>query len=171
MSLVIVAMGVAGAGKTTIARPLATRLGFGFAEGDDFHPPGNVVKMRGGTPLTDDDRWPWLDAVAAEIGRAIAARRGLVFACSALKRAYRDRIAAGRPEVRFVHLTGEPALIRARIEARRDHYMPPALLASQLATLEPPGADEPCLTIDIREPPETCVDRIIAGLGLAPWAA
>ncbi len=161
---VIVMMGVSGVGKTTIGRGLAETLGWGYAEGDSYHPPANVEKMRSGTPLEDADRWPWLHAMAADIDRWRAEGKGMVLACSALKRAYRDILVGDRPDVRLVQLTGEESLIRARIAARKHEYMPATLLISQLATLEPPTADEHPIVVDVRDTPEACVARIRAAL-------
>lgn len=164
---VIVMMGVSGVGKTTIGRRLAEVLGYGYAEGDSYHPAANVAKMRSGTPLEDADRWPWLRAMAAEIDRWRAEGKGMVLACSALKRSYRDVLIGDRPDVRLVELTGEEALIRSRIEARRHEYMPASLLVSQLATLEPPTEDERAIVIDVRATPEACVEAIRDALGAA----
>ncbi|BBK42328.1 gluconokinase [Allostella vacuolata] len=148
---VIVVMGVCGVGKTTVGRRLAAELGGAFEEGDAFHPPANVAKMAGGQPLDDHDRAPWLAAMAAGIGEWLERERPTVLACSALKAAYRAVLAAGRPGVAFVHLTGDPALIARRMAGRTDHYMPPSLLPSQLAILEAPS-DAVTVAID-REPP------------------
>lgn len=169
--VVIVIMGVSGVGKTTIGTLLAARLGWGYAEGDSYHPPENVAKMRAGTPLNDADRGPWLAAIAADIDRWRTEGRGMVVACSALKRSYRETLAGGRPDVRVIRLSGDEALIRARLETRTDHYMPPSLLASQLATLEPPGDDEGAITVDVTWTPERCVQHILATVpGLASSA-
>lgn len=157
---VVVVMGVSGSGKTTVASLLAGRLGWEFEDGDDFHPAANVEKMQAGTPLTDEDRWPWLDAIGAWLDAH--APGGGVATCSALKQAYRDRLLAGRPAVRLLHLSGDPALIGARQAARPDHFMPPSLMASQFATLEPCGADEAALVLDVAEPPETLAERAAA---------
>jgi gluconokinase len=159
--MIVVLMGVTGTGKTTVGRLLAKALDAEFAEGDSYHPPANVEKMRSGIPLDDDDRRPWLETLSAEIGRWLAEGRTVVLACSALRQAYRDLLAAGRPGVRFVHLKGEEALLRSRLEERRGHYMPPSLLASQLATLEPPTD---AITIDVSAPPEAIVGQIRAAL-------
>lgn len=159
--MVIVLMGVSGVGKTTVGMLLARALGAEFAEGDSYHPPANVEKMRNGAPLDDEDRWPWLQILAAEIDSWLAEDRDVVLACSALKRAYRDLLAHGRPEVRFVYLKGEAALLRARLDQRRGHYMPPTLLASQLAALEEP---DDALTIDVSGPPEVIVEQIRVAL-------
>src|SRR3954451_20276953 len=131
----IVVMGVSGAGKSTVAGELVARLGWDFAEGDDFHPPENVAKMRSGHPLEDRDRWPWLRRLAAWIGQHEATGRNAVVTCSALKQAYRDLLRDGHPSVWFAHVSAEPGLIRDRVEHRSGHYMPPALLGSQLTTL------------------------------------
>jgi carbohydrate kinase (thermoresistant glucokinase family) len=148
----IVVMGVSGCGKSTLGRRLADALGIDFLEGDELHPPRNVARMAAGIALTDADRAPWLDALAARLAAARAASRGLVVTCSALKRAYRERLRAGAPDLRLVHLHGAPALLAERMAARGGHYMPASLLQSQLDTLEPPGADERAIAIDIALP-------------------
>ncbi|MDP6953755.1 MAG: gluconokinase, partial [Alphaproteobacteria bacterium] len=135
---VIIVMGVAGCGKTTIGKRLADRLGAAFEEGDAYHDAANVEKMRAGTPLSDADRAPWLARLSAMIDDRLAEGRRTVLACSALKAAYRDVLIGERDGVALVHLTGDETLIRSRLEARHNHYMPPTLLTSQLATLEPP---------------------------------
>lgn len=150
-------MGVSGAGKTEVGRRLADALGAEFVEGDEYHPPENVEKMRAGIPLDDADRWPWLDRLSRAIEEWLSEGRDVVLACSALKQSYRDRLAAGRPDVHFVWLKGDEGLIRARLELRRGHYMPPALLPSQLAALEEP-AD--AIVIDIAAPPDAIVTEI-----------
>jgi len=159
----IVIMGVAGSGKTTVGERLAARLGFPFRDADEFHPAANVTKMSAGIPLEDADRWPWLDAIGAAIRDA--GTNGIVVACSALKRIYRERIigAAGRP-VNFVFLDGPLATLRERIGGRRGHFMPPSLLASQLATLERPAADERVVTVSIEPPIDAVVDAALVGL-------
>ena len=162
---VIVLMGVSGVGKTTVGRRLAEALGYGYAEGDAYHPPANVEKMRSGRPLDDEDRWPWLRLMAADIDRWLSDGTGMVLACSALKRAYRDILIGERRDVRLVQLSGEEALIRSRIEARRHEYMPASLLITQLATLQPPTADERPIVVDVRDAPEVCVEAIVAALG------
>ncbi len=167
----IVVMGVAGAGKTTVATRLAARLGCQVADADEFHPPANIAKMAAGIPLQDDDRWPWLDAIAAWIRAHAEARRTAVVTCSALKRAYRDVLRSASPGVVFVHLSGSPELIGERMRSRRGHFMPPALLASQLATLQPLDPDEPGLTVDVARTPEELVEQIVTTLGLAPAEA
>lgn len=162
--IVIVMMGVSGVGKTTIGTLLADRLGWGYAEGDSYHPPQNVEKMRAGTPLDDADRGPWLAAIAADIDRWRESGQGMIVACSALKRSYREILIGGRPDVLLVRLAGDEALIRARMETRTDHYMPPSLLTSQIATLEPPAPDEGAITVDVTRSPEQCVAHILASL-------
>ena len=147
--MILVVMGVAGSGKTTVARTLAERLGWRFQEGDALHPPANVAKMSAGTPLTDEDRWPWLHAIAAVIDTWRAEGASGIVTCSALKRAYRDILIGPREDVRLVHLAGEKAVIAARMAARKGHFMPTALLDSQFATLEPPGTDENPILVDI----------------------
>lgn len=137
--MVIIVMGVTGTGKTTVGYRLAESLGWQFHDADDFHPPANKAKMHAGIPLTDDDRWPWLRALRAVIEQALDDKVGAVVTCSALKRAYRDVLAGGLSQVRYVHLTGDPQVLAARLAARSGHFMNPALLASQIATLEAPA--------------------------------
>lgn len=160
---VLVVMGVAGAGKSTVGRLLAARLGLTFEEGDDLHPAANVDKMHAGTPLTDEDRWPWLDRVASWVDARIRAGEGGVIACSALKRPYRDRIAPHGGVV-FVHLVVDPSKLAHRLVRRTGHYMPSSLLASQLEALEEPGPDEPALSVDATAPAEAVVEQIVAQL-------
>ena len=155
-----VVMGVSGCGKTTIGQALAARLHAVFIDGDDLHPASNVAKMAAGTPLTDADRAPWL----ARVGETLRDTPGTVLiGCSALKRAYRDiiRDGAGEP-VRFLHLTGTRPVLEARMQARTRHFMPTSLLDSQIATLEPPGADEDHVSVDIDQPVEAIVDALAA---------
>ncbi|MGW3666339.1 gluconokinase [Streptomyces sp. NPDC005141] len=164
---VVVVMGVAGTGKTTIGPLLAARLGVPYAEGDDFHPQANIAKMTAGTPLTDEDRRPWLDS----IGRWAHDRAGLggVVSSSALKRSYRDRLRAAAPGVLFVHLTGDRELIENRMSHREGHFMPTALLDSQFATLQPLAADEAGVRVDVSGGPDEITERAVAALdGLAP---
>ena len=142
-------MGVCGCGKTSVGHQLAQALGLDFLEGDELHPARNLALMAAGTPLTDADRADWLAAIAARLGQAQAAGRGLVVSCSALKRAYRDLLRAACPGLRLIYLHGPTELLRLRLQTRQGHYMPPALLDSQLATLEPPGSDEAVISIDI----------------------
>ena len=162
----LVVMGVSGSGKSTIADSLAERLGWRCEDGDKFHPPGNVAKMSAGHPLTDEDRWPWLRAIADEIDRACRAGQRAVIACSALKRVYRDILVHGRDDVRIVFLEGTQDLIARRLAARKGHFMPPGLLTSQFRTLEPPDANEHPVTVSIDATVETIVDDIIRQLKL-----
>lgn len=159
---VYVVMGVSGCGKSTVGKLLAAALGARYAEGDSFHPPENVEKMRGGRPLDDNDRAPWLAAMAAGIRDWNAKGETVVLACSALKRRYRD-VLRGGGDVRFIHLAGEKALIGARLAARKGHYMPPTLLDSQFAALEPPDEDE-AITVAIDASAEVIADRALARL-------
>ncbi len=159
---VVVVMGVSGAGKTTVGRGLAARLGWQFADGDDFHSADNVAKMAQGKPLEECDRTPWLQSLRKFIQQQIAANQPTVLACSALKADYRHRLQVG-PQVQFAYLTGDPELIRHRLIQRQGHYMKAALLKSQLASLEVP---ETALVIDVDQPPEAIVDEIIAVLAL-----
>jgi len=161
---VLVVMGVAGCGKTTVGAALAAQRGWRFQEGDALHPPANVAKMAGGTPLTDADRWPWLGAIAAVIDGWRAAGESGVVTCSALKRAYRDVLVGDRPDVRLVYLRGDKALIAGRMAARKGHFMPPALLDSQFATLEEPSADERPIVVDIGPPAVEIIAAISAKL-------
>jgi gluconokinase len=160
----IVVMGVSGSGKSTVAAALVDRLGWEFAEGDDFHPPANVEKMRAGIPLDDDDRWPWLRSLAAWIGEHEKAGRNVVVTCSALKRRYRDLLRDGHPSVWFAQVTADAELIRDRIEHRTGHYMPASLLDSQLDTLEPLADDEPGVQVSGVGSPESVVSEILAAL-------
>jgi gluconokinase len=161
---IAVMMGVSGSGKTTIAEGVAQREGWTLLEGDAFHPPANVEKMRHGHPLTDEDRWPWLRAIAAEIDAMRARGESAVVACSALKRAYRDILIGDRPDVVLVYLRGSHELIAARMAARKGHFMPPALLDSQFATLEEPGPDEHPITVSVAPPPQAIVDEVVRQL-------
>ena len=164
MPAVLVVMGVSGSGKTTIGALLARRLGWEFADGDDFHPPANVAKMHGGVPLTDDDRWPWLRAIAAWIAATRRAGGHGVVACSALKRRYREILLDGSPAVRLVHLRGGPELIGGRLAARHGHFMPESLLRSQYEALEEPGPEEAPIVVEVVGDPKEIVDRIVARL-------
>ncbi|MFZ4532318.1 MAG: gluconokinase [Alsobacter sp.] len=164
--IVLVLMGVAGCGKTTTAARLSHRLGWEFRDADAFHPPGNIAKMSAGVPLTDDDRWPWLAAIAEWIDGRLAAGESAIVTCSALRRAYRDVLAGSRARVRIVHLAGSQALIGARMAARRNHFMPPSLLDSQFAALEPPAPDENVVEVPVSLTPTEVADRIIALLDL-----
>ncbi|HET6520157.1 MAG TPA: gluconokinase, partial [Geminicoccaceae bacterium] len=161
---------VSGVGKTTVGLALAERLGWAYQEGDLLHPPENVAKMRAGTPLTDEDRWPWLRSIAALIDRWRAEGRRGIITCSALKRAYRRIIVGDRPDVRLVYLTGEEPLIGSRLATRRGHYMPASLLKSQIAALEEPGPDERPITAPVDGPVEIVVERILDALGIGRGA-
>jgi gluconokinase len=160
----LVVMGVSGSGKTTVVSKLAERLRWTFEDGDRFHPKSNVEKMSAGQPLTDEDRWPWLNAIADEIERVCAAGGHAVIACSALKRTYRDVLLRGRDDVRFVFLNGTQQLIAHRLSLRKDHFMPPGLLDSQFRTLEPPGLDENAIDVSIDAPVDAIVDDIVSKL-------
>lgn len=169
---VIVVMGVSGSGKTTVARGIATAMGWDFAEGDEFHSEANVAKMAGGQPLTDEDRWPWLSSIGAWMDGHIRESTSAVITCSALRRVYRDLLREGRPQVRFCHVSADPALIGDRLTNRQGHYMPASLLPSQLATLEPLQPDEPGVVVPATGTAEDVERRALAALGLrAPGAA
>ena len=161
----LIVMGVSGSGKSTIAAALAERLRWTFEDGDRFHPASNVAKMSAGHPLTDEDRWPWLGAIADEIDRVCRAGGHVVIACSALKRSYRQALSRGRSDVRFVFLDGRQSLIAERMAHRKGHFMPPGLLDSQFKTLEPPQADEKPISVSIDAPIETIVENIVHQLG------
>lgn len=163
----IVVMGVSGAGKSTTGAALAERLGWPYVEGDDFHPKANVEKMHAGVPLTDEDRWPWLRALAAEIARHQAAGQASVTGCSSLKRAYRDILRSGAPVVRFVHVHGSREILSDRLSHRAGHFFPAALLDSQLAALEELGPDENSVIVDMALPVAEQVDQALRRLGLA----
>ena len=162
----IVVMGVAGSGKTTVAGILAERLGWPYAEADDFHPPENIAKMSAGQPLTDEDRWPWLRAIRDWLTARSQAGESAVVTCSALKVAYRDLLREAEGRVRFVHLSAPAPLLEDRMEHRAGHFMPPSLLASQLATLEPLTDAEDGVTIPVEAPPEVVADQALAALHL-----
>lgn len=162
--MIVVVMGVSGCGKTTVSALLAATLGWRYREGDDLHPPENVEKMRGGTPLTDADRLPWLHEIAAEIAGWQARGEQGVLTCSALKRSYRDIIVGDRPEVALVYLRGSHDLIARRMAARHEHFMPTALLASQFATLQEPTPEERPIVVDIDGPLGEIADRIVREL-------
>jgi carbohydrate kinase (thermoresistant glucokinase family) len=157
-------MGVSGSGKTTVAQGLAARLGWPVLEGDEFHPPANVAKMHAGIPLDDADRWPWLEAIAAAIDRTLAQHHSAIVTCSALKRAYRKVLIGNRANVVLIYLRGTHDLIHGRMTRRTGHFMPPALLPSQLATLEEPGPDENPIVVDVDPPPEVIVENVIAAM-------
>jgi gluconokinase len=162
----VVVMGVSGSGKTTLARGISDRMGWEFQEGDDLHPRANVEKMAAGTPLTDEDRWPWLEAIGRWIDEHADRGDSAVVTCSALRRVYRDLLSDGRPGVRFLHVTADPELIRRRVEERRGHYMPPSLLPSQLKTLEPLAPDEPGVTVSAEGEPSEVLANALRRLGL-----
>jgi gluconokinase len=164
---VLVVMGVSGSGKTTVAAMLAGRLGWPFEDADDLHPASNVEKMHAGVPLTDEDRWPWLRAVAAWIDDQRAAGGNGVVACSALRKAYRDVIVAGRSDVRLVYLRGEKPLVLRRQAARQGHFMPSSLVDSQFAALEEPGGDEAPIVVSIDKRPGAIVDAVVEALDAA----
>lgn len=151
-------MGVAGCGKSTVARALADSLGAAFIEGDDFHPASNKAKMAAGTPLTDEDRWPWLDSLVTEVQRASAGGMPAVLSCSALRKTYRDRLRAGLPGLRFIYLKGDFETIRSRMAARTGHFMPVGLLESQFTTLEEPRS---AITLDIAMPVDQMMSRLL----------
>lgn len=159
----LVVMGVSGTGKTTIARELEARLGWPFAEGDDFHPKANRDKMAAGHPLTDEDRLPWLKELAAWAGERHAAGESTLMACSALRRGYRDVLRDGAPGTRFVHLTGDKHELLGRMQSR-EHFFPPELLESQLDALEPLADDEAGLALDVMRPVDELVDEVLATL-------
>ncbi|HTM78637.1 MAG TPA: gluconokinase [Devosia sp.] len=162
-------MGVSGSGKTTLGLALAERLAFRFYDADDFHPPANVAKMAAGLPLDDTDRQPWLDRLAHLLATA-PPEQPIALACSALRRAYRDRLRAGCASLIFAHLGGSRVLIAQRLATRRDHYMPPSLLSSQFDALELPAPDEAVLLLDSAQAPEAMVDSVSTYLSARPPA-
>jgi len=163
---VLVIMGVSGSGKSTVAGILAGQLGWDLEEGDDLHPAENVAKMASGVPLTDEDRWPWLDTIASWIIEHTMAGIPGIITCSALKRIYRDRLR--EKNVVFVHLSGSKEQIARRLTARMNHYMPATLLDSQIATLEPPGPDENTIVVDVGRTPAEEAAEVVRRLGLSP---
>lgn len=162
----VVLMGVSGSGKTTLALELQRRLGWPYAEADEFHPAANIAKMAAGTPLTDADREPWLEAMRDWLTAEARAGRSTIVTCSALRRAYRDVLREAEGRVRFVHLDANPAVLAPRVAHRTGHFMPPSLLPSQLATLEPLAADEDGVTVVVDVPPDVVADRTMEALGL-----
>jgi gluconokinase len=166
--MMVVLMGVSGAGKTTIGELLSERLGWPLLDADDFHPPSNIEKMRSGIPLTDDDRWPWLDRLNALLREKDSNGESVLLACSALKQKYRDRLAAGCSNLRWVHLKGSFELIKSRLKARKGHYMKAGLLESQFATLEEPID---AITVDVGAAPEAIADTLEAALNGARMPA
>lgn len=172
MPCALIVMGVTSSGKSTIAEHLAARLGWRFEDGDSFHPASNVAKMSAGQPLTDDDRWPWLQAIADEIDRVLDAGGRVVVACSALRHAYRDILVHGRDDIRIVYLDGSRELIGERMAKRKGHFMPPGLLDSQFGTLETPAPAEHPIKVSIDASVDAVVDAIVrqlpSGAPLAP---
>ena len=168
--MIVIVFGVSGAGKTTIGKLLAEELGWRFYEADDFHSRANIEKMRSGLPLADEDRWPWLNLLREQITRSLAAKENAVLACSALKRAYRERLRVS-DDVKFVFLCGNYALIERQLRRRRGHFMNPALLQSQFADLEEPEPDEDAITIELERSPEELVEQIKAKLNLRTTAS
>lgn len=165
--MIVVVMGVAGSGKTTVARMLARKCGGTFVEGDEFHPPENVAKMAGGVPLEDDDRWGWLDAIAAAACEVDAPDTVVAVSCSALKKIYRERLRRGMGgNPCFVLLRGAPELLADRMSRRKGHFMPESLLRSQLATLEEPKRNENAICLDTALPPGVLVERAASALNL-----
>jgi gluconokinase len=162
----LIVMGVSGSGKSTVGEKLAGRLGWRYEDADTFHPASNVAKMSAGHPLTDQDRWPWLKAIAAEIDRVLEAGSRVVIGCSALKRAYRDILVHGRNDVQIIYLDGTEALIAERLSQRKGHFMPAGLLASQFGALEPPGADEHPVTVSIDGSADAIIEDILHQLKL-----
>jgi gluconokinase len=164
--VILIVFGVSGAGKTTIGKLLAEQFGWRFYEADDFHPRFNIEKIRSGRPLTDEDRWPWLERLREQITRSVAAKENAVLACSALKRAYRERLRVS-DDVKFVFLRGDYPLIEDQLRRRRGHFMNPDLLRSQFTDLEEPGSDEDALTIELGRTPQEIVEEIKTRLRLA----
>ena len=164
--MIVIVFGVSGAGKTTIGKLLSHELDWHFYEADDFHSRANIEKMRRGVPLTDEDRWPWLERLREEINRLVAAGENAVVACSALKRAYRYRLRVS-DEVKFLFLRGDFALVQKQLRSRRSHFMNPDLLQSQFDDLEEPKPDEDVLTIELGRSPQKLVEEIKTKLHLA----
>ena len=164
--MIIVIFGVSGAGKTTMGKMLAEQLGWRFLEGDDFHPAANIEKMRNGRPLTDEDRWPWLDCLRKQIEQLLSAGENAVLACSALKRAYRDRLRVS-DEIKFVFLRGDYAVVEKQLRSRHGHFMNAALLQSQFNDLKEPQLDENLLTIQLGRTPQQIAEEIKTNLNLA----
>ena len=161
---VVVVMGVSGSGKTLVGEALAAAMHARFAEGDRYHPAANIERMAGGLALRDEDRWGWLDAIAADIAAAERQGRALVVTCSALKRAYRDRLRLASRHILFVHLAVDRDVAAARVAARKGHFMPASLVDSQFADLEPPATDEGALAVDATGDPDDLVAQVISAL-------
>lgn len=166
----VVVMGVSGCGKSTIAKGIAEAMDLPFAEADRFHPEANVAKMAAGTPLTDEDRWPWLSDLSAWMASQADLGQSTVMACSALRRSYRDLLRSGPPSLALVHLAGPMEVVEERMRSREGHFMPTSLLRSQYSTLEPLQSDEDGLVLDLRDPPDLLVEQAVAWLrtGAAP---
>ncbi|MBO1752805.1 gluconokinase [Actinotalea sp. BY-33] len=164
----LVVMGVSGSGKTTLAQILEDRLGWLYAEADEFHPQTNIDKMSAGTPLEDEDRWPWLRSIRDWLSKNSRAGQSAVVTCSALKTEYRDVLREAEGRVLFVHLTADEEVIASRLQGRSGHFMPPSLLPSQFATLQPLGDGEDGATVIVDVPPDAVADTTIAALGLEP---
>jgi gluconokinase len=162
--MILIVAGVSGSGKTTVGAMLAGRLGWRFADADEFHPAASIEKMRAGVPLTDDDRWPWLRAIGAWMDERVALGESAVVTCSALKRAYRDMLLGGRPQARMVFLAPDRQVLARRLAARHGHFFPQQLLGTQFADLEPPGPGEHVITIVPAQDPADTVTAIIAVL-------
>jgi len=164
--VIVIIFGVSGAGKTTVGKLLAGEVGWRFLEADDFHPAANIEKMRSGHPLTDEDRWPWLDSLREQIEQLLCAGENAVLACSALKRAYRDRLRV-KDEVKFVFLNGDYALVEKQLRSRHRHFMNPTLLQSQFDDLEEPRPDEDVLSVELGRTPKEIIEEIEGKLHLA----
>jgi gluconokinase len=167
----LVVMGVSGSGKTTLAQILQRRLGWPYAEADEFHPRANIDKMAAGTPLTDEDRWPWLAAIRDWLTEQAHAGSSTIVTCSALRLAYRDVLREAQGRVRFVHLDAGADVIEPRLGKRQGHFMPPSLLPSQFATLEPLAEGEDGVVVVVDVPPDEVADRALAALGITPAGA
>ncbi len=164
-SIAVIVMGVSGSGKTSVAQMMAEKLGCRFVEGDKLHPAANIEKMEKGIPLTDDDRWPWLDVIGGELAGTVANSQDIVITCSALKKVYRERLrSAASGRLKFVFLTGDPKVLESRMGARTGHFMPASLLQSQLATLESPEGELGVVTVDIDADLDTIVEQALNGL-------